>query len=137
MEFNFFNAKELNIDRLKCTIHKSGKLGFNDSARQRLNIVEGMRILIGNSRNENDANLYMKVTSEDDETGFRVNKNGDYYNINTKNLFDNLHVDYVNPEKTIMFYLQEMDVNGEKIYRMKMKERTKNREDATSGSEEN
>ena len=136
MNIKFFSAKELNIDKMKCTVHKSGRLGFNDEARKGLDLNENTFIMIGRNEDPNDKNLYMKVLREQNDAAFKVNKNGDYYNINIKALFELEHIDYTNTEKTIMFYIQEMYIGEDKYYKLKMKERERKKDGGEIQEEE-
>ena len=60
-----------------------------------------------NDDDELDKDLYMTLQKEMDEFCFKVNKAGNYYYANTKELFDSLNIDY--KKKTIMYDIVEME----------------------------
>jgi len=116
MKFSFFNASEFE-QRLKCTIHKTGKLGFSEAAIKKLVIGEKRGVMIGkNEEDESDTNLYMVFMDTDDDRCFRLNKAGGYYYVNTKPLFDKLNLDYQNT--TIIFDIVETPETEMKVYKL-------------------
>lgn len=107
--------------RMKCTIHKNGKLGFSRAAIKKLGILQDKYAKLGfNEENKDDKNLYLVVQSYSDEETYKVNKAGEYYYLNTKHLFDNLHIDY--ERRKIIFDMQEIDSEGTRIYRLNKRE---------------
>jgi hypothetical protein len=120
MELEFFNASEFE-PRLKCTIQKTGKLGFNENAIRKLQINERKCVKFGKVKDNQDINtLYMIVLDSLDKEGFKVNKAGTYYYLNTKALFDKLGFDYAG--KTIMFDIVELEDDGNVIYKLVKRE---------------
>jgi hypothetical protein len=120
MKLNFFNASELE-QKLKCAIHKTGKLGFSESAIKKLGINDQKYIKIAsNEADEADKNLYMVIAAEKDNEGFKINKAGNYYYLNTKALFDKLNFDYINT--SIMFDIIEIEGEEYKIYKLLKRE---------------
>jgi hypothetical protein len=123
MNIKFFKPKEFSTN-LKCTINRSGKLGFSKAAIETLGIAEGKYVKIGINENdendENDNNLYMVVTDNDDGESFKINKAGEYYYLNTRYLFDELMEDYRN--KKIIFDLLKIDYEGKFIYKLNRRE---------------
>ena len=116
LDIDFFKASELD-SKMKCTIQKTGKLGFTESSIKRLNIDESKSIKIGkSSQDESNEVLYMVVVDGIDPDGFKVNKAGKYYYLNTKMLFQTLGFDY--KKITIMFDIIEIEDNGRKIFKL-------------------
>lgn len=119
MRISFFNAS--NLERIKCTIHITGKLGFTENASKRLNLNEKKSILIGtNDDDKEDSNLYMVIKETIEKEAFKVNKAGNYYYINAKTLFDTLKYDYI--KNNISFDLVPIEIEGENIIKMIKKE---------------
>lgn len=120
MEIKFFSAKEFESN-LKCSIHKTGRLGFSGNAVERLKLEQNRFIRIGSDENEITRVLYMKIHNEDDGESFRANKAGDYFYVNTKPLFDKLGIDYVN--NVVIFDIVGIDYEGETIYKLTRREK--------------
>lgn len=116
MKLKFIKAQD--IDRnVKCAIHKTGKLGFSSAAIDKLDISAGKGVMIAvNEDDENDKNLYMLVTSQQNEDVFKVGKAGDYFYVNTKALFDTLGIDYRN--KKIIYDIVDFENEGTKMYKL-------------------
>jgi hypothetical protein len=116
LELDFFNASEFET-RLKCTIQKTGKLGFNESAIKKLHLNENKSIKFGKSKDIQDVeSLYMVILDGVESEAFKVNKAGTYYYLNTKGLFDKLGYDY--SVKTIMFDIIEVANGVSAIYKL-------------------
>ena len=123
MKLKFFNAEETSRNA-KATVHTSGKLGFSGDAIDYLEIKEGKSILLGqNEEDEKDFNLYAAVYDGIQEGAFRINKAGDYYYVNTKNLFDTLNIDYKG--KRIIYDLVKFNYEGTPMIKMLRREITK------------
>lgn len=120
MKILFFKPT-ITTGNIKCTIHKNGKLGFSRQAIYKLKISDNNYAKIGiNAENKSEKNLYLIIQGHKDEETFKINKAGDYYYINTKYLFDELHIDY--SRKKIIFDIQEIKTNGNTIYRLNKRE---------------
>ncbi len=123
MKLKFLNP-EKGEKNLKATIHKSGKLGFTIQAAEKLKLEKGKSIGIAiNEDDENDKNLYVEIYSENKPHSLSALKAGDYFYLNTKDLFNSLKMDYVN--KFISFNISEIDINGTTYFKFayKAKER--------------
>lgn len=121
MKIKFIKAKDLERN-LKCTVHKSGKLGFTESSIKKLNIEKNRYIRIGqNEEEENSDDLYMEIQENDDEFCFKAVKAGKYFYVNTKAMFDLLNVDY--KKNTVMYDIIEMENEGMLIYKLKRREK--------------
>jgi hypothetical protein len=116
MELKFFDADEIQ-NNAKCTIHKSGKLGFSMDAIKMLGIDEtkSIQIAAGEDYDEN-GNLYIKVGPENTKGAFSISKAGKYYYLNTKNLFNQLGLNYQRDK--IMFDVVEVDIDKETYYKL-------------------
>lgn len=116
MELNFFNAEEIQ-GNAKCTIHKSGKLGFSMDAINMIGIDENKSIGIAAGEDYDDTgNLYIKVFEGDKRGAFSVSKAGEYYYLNTKNLFNKLDIDY--KREKVIYDVTEYEINGEQYYKL-------------------
>lgn len=95
MKLNFIKITESGRN-VKATVHSSGKLGFSGDAIRYYNINDGMYIAFATSEDENDKNLYAVFYDEYREGALKLKKAGHYYYANTKNMFDELGIDYRN-----------------------------------------
>ncbi len=116
IDIDFFNADDLE-NNVKCSIHKSGKIGFSGNAIEKLNIGRNKSVSIGKGKDDNELEfLYMKFNKEEISGAFPINKAGDYYYINTKTLFDKLGFDY--RKERIIFDIVEIENGGENVYKL-------------------
>lgn len=114
-EFSFFNAGDY-TSNLKCTIQKTGKIGFSEFTQRMIGIKEGMSIQIGvDGTKENYRCLLFKLLHTVESNAFKVQKAGNYYYINPKPLLDDLGIKY--KEKSIMYDMVMAD-EGERIYKL-------------------
>lgn len=121
MKINFIKAKDFERN-VKCTVHKSGKLGFTESSIKKLNIEKNRYVKLGtNDEEKNSEDLYMTLQESDDEFCFKAVKAGKYYYINTKALFDMLNVDY--KKNTVIYDIIEINDEGMLIYKLKRREK--------------
>lgn len=124
MELEFFNAEEIQ-GNAKCTIHKSGKLGFSMDAIEMLGLGENKSVRIAKGEDyEDTGNLYIKVCTENERGAFTVSKAGDYYYLNAKNLFNKLGLNY--QKEKIIYDIVEIEIENETYYKLvrRIKERT-------------
>ena len=116
MELKFFNAEEIQ-GNAKCTIHKSGKLGFSMDAIELMNIDENKSISIAKGSDyEDSGNLYAKVNNGNIRSAFSVSKAGEYYYLNTKNLFNQLGLNY--QKDKIIYDVVEVEIENETYYKL-------------------
>lgn len=116
MKLKFFNSSELGA-KMKATVHTSGKLGFSIEANRILNLAEIRSIQIAsNEEDPADLNLYMVLNNEVVPGAFKLIKVGNYFNLNTKGLFDNLKVDYKN--LTVIYDIVKTDYQGQEILKL-------------------
>ncbi len=115
MKFNFIVPKHGTI---KCTIQKSGKLGFTRAAIKELGINDNSYVKFGtNAEDKSDEDLYLLVKQEQDRESFKVNRAGDYYYVNTKQMFNDLGIDYV--KEKVIYDIGKVIDNGNTYYRLK------------------
>lgn len=124
-----FNAKEY-TSKLKATIQASGKLGFTQETIKTLELTPDCSVLIGQEEGQG-GNLYMGVLREQREDAFPVIASGQYVNLNTKQLFDELKVEYT--KWTIMYDLLRFkdgdDAMGAECYKMVMRKNPRNQDE--------
>lgn len=125
MALKIIEVKKFKI-KLKCSIHASGKLGFSESAAERINFEDNKAIQFAEDENRI---LYLIPVKEENENSFKANKAGQYYNINTKVLFDNLGYDYKN--NSIWFDMIEQYDNDldKKVFKLLKTEKPRKNED--------
>ncbi len=112
---------------IKCTIHKSGKLGFSKEAINEMKIDSNKSVRIAtNESDENDNNLYLVVEEGKKEDAFRIIKAGDYFYLNTKRLFDELEIDY--EKNKIIYDVIDTEIEGMKVYKLKRREKSRQKE---------
>lgn len=120
MRIKFITPKA-GYGKVKCTVHKNGKLGFSQAAIRRLNVTDSKHFKIGvNEEDRYDDSLYLMIAENEDRDTYDVNKAGNYYYLNTRNLFDELNIDYRN--KKIIYDIEEIEYEGRKLYRLKKRE---------------
>ncbi len=116
MKLEFFDADEIQ-GNAKCTIHKSGKLGFSMDAINLLGITEGKSIGIAKGEDYDESgSLYLKVFEGAQKGAFSISKAGEYYYLNTKNLFNKLELDY--RKDKIIYDVAEIELEGEKFFKL-------------------
>ena len=116
MKLKYINAEDSERNA-KATVHASGKLGFSSDAIEYLDITEGKAIQFAqNAEDVNDLNLYAVVHGSSQEGAFRLNKAGKYYYVNTRNMFDNLNIDYKHTK--IIYDLVKIENDGNQIIKM-------------------
>ncbi|MDP4283847.1 MAG: hypothetical protein Q8891_05455 [Bacteroidota bacterium] len=121
MKLKFLNPDKVEKN-IKGTIHKSGKLGFTIQAANKLQLNKGKSVGIAiNEDDESDKNLYIEIYSEKKEHSLPILKAGDYFYVNTKDLFDSLKFDYIN--NYITFDISELEISGNVYFKFKFKER--------------
>ena len=124
-----FNAKEFSL-KPKATIQQSGKLGFNRDAIDQLKISEEKGVVLAPDTSDKKV-YYMAMVDIQGEHVFPVRVSGQYFYINTKQLFDKLEVDYAN--NSCIFDLVRCDKYDEQIggecYKMTLRMSVRTQED--------
>jgi hypothetical protein len=116
MKLKFIKAEDTERNA-KATVHASGKLGFSSDAIEYLEITEGKAIQFAqNAEDDNDINLYAVIHDSLQEGDFRLSKAGKYFYVSTKNMFDNLNIDYKRTK--IIYDLVKTDNEGIQIIKM-------------------
>jgi len=106
-----FNAKEYSL-KPKATIQQSGKLGFNRDAIDQLKISDGKGVILAPDTGDKKT-YYMALVDEPTQQAFPVRVSGQYFYINTKQLFDKLEIDYT--RNSCIFDLIRCDRYDEQI----------------------
>ncbi|MDQ2719428.1 MAG: hypothetical protein M3Z26_06645 [Bacteroidota bacterium] len=118
-EINFFDAREY-ASNLRCTIQKTGKIGFTDYTQKKLSMNDDMSIRIGIDGIKGEYNnLVIQILNEVQPQAFKVNKAGNYFYINPKALLDELGLTY--KAKNIMYEMISLN-EDEKTYKLIKKE---------------
>ena len=108
-------AKQTNRN-VKCTIHKSGTLGFSKEAANKLKLSPGQYLSFSiNEDDTNENNLYVEILNEEIEGSIRISKAGNYFYAKTKLLFDELDVNY--KENTVIYDIIDFDYENKKMYK--------------------
>ena len=116
MKLKFLKAEEPGR-KAKATVHSTGKLGFSKEAVEYLGIKEGKSIQFAqDEENPDDPNLYAVIHLGATEGAFRINKAGNYFYLNTTNLFDGLKLDYKG--KKIIYDLVKFQYEGKQFIKM-------------------
>lgn len=105
--------------RLKCTIQRSGKLGFTETTAKHLQLdkVEAVQFATDDEDKEENTLYLINGVSESAPNAFKVCKAGMYYHVNTKRLFEGLNLDF--ESNTIIFDLKrEPKYEQMEVYRM-------------------
>jgi hypothetical protein len=119
------NEFEKNV---KATLQSTGRLGFSDGAKKKMQIETGKYIVIAtNEEDETDENLYAWLEDTEEGGGFRINKGGEYYNANTKPLFDGLKIDYKDKNNLIIYDIIDFDNDGTSIFKFIKRVHTRNK----------
>ncbi len=122
-----FNAKEYTL-RLKATIQATGKLGFTAETIKTLSLTPECSIVIGPD-DVNKEIMYMGVARTRRDDAFPVMSAGQYLYLNTKQLFDDLNLDY-SSQWTVMFDLSRFkdgdEIMGCECYKMQMRRNPRN-----------
>ena len=125
-----FNAKNY-TKRLKATIQATGKLGFTAETIKTLGLTTDCSIILGPD-DENKSIYYMGILREHREDAFAVMSSGQYLFLNTKQLFDDMCIDY-SAKWTVMFDLSRFkegdEVMGCECYKMTMRKNPRNNEE--------
>lgn len=91
MALKFLSAREYAV-RLKTAIHATGKYGFAETTANALELTKDSYVAF--AKDEETGTLYFINNAESTPDSFKVMKNGDYFSVNTKALFDALGYDY-------------------------------------------
>jgi hypothetical protein len=137
MKIQFVKPAAANVN-VKATVHINGKLGFSKAATKKFSLDEGKFIKIGvNSEDENDKNLYVIIKNFDDGESLKIHKAGQYYYVNTKQLFDNLGIDY--QTKKIIYDVEDFEYSNIKMHKFVKRELDRDgiEPDTESDGEEN
>jgi len=115
----FFEASEYSSN-LRCTVQRSGRIGFTDFTQKKLGINENITVKIGiDGTKDSFQHLIFQFLEGKESGGFKINKAGNYYYFNPKALLDELNIVYTG--KNIIYDMAPL--NSEmKIYKLIKKE---------------
>jgi hypothetical protein len=120
MKLKFIKAEDT-ARNAKATVHKTGKLGFSSDAIECLDIREGKSIQFAqNADDGSDNNLYAVIHEGHEEGAFKLIKAGNYFYVNTKNMFDSLNIDYKTAK--VIYDLVMIENEGSQIVKMLRRE---------------
>lgn len=114
----------------RVSIHKTGKLGFNRDAADFLDLKNQVSASIfTNEEDPTDLNLYTQFHAEEMiEDSFKVSKAGEYYYLNTRNLFDKMEIEY-DGNHTISYDIFKKEIEGEEYFVFKRRNQKEEEED--------
>jgi len=117
MNLKFIKPSTLDKN-LKATAHKSGKLGFTIEAAKKLKLAETKSANIAiNTDDFTDTNLYITINEAVESDSYKINKAGAYFYINTKALFDDMKIDYVND--SIVYDISLETIDGQSFFKFR------------------
>lgn len=117
LKLKVHKANELDRN-VKATVQSTGRLGFSDGANKKMKIETGKFLMLAtNEEDEKDENLYAWLEETDKNGGFRINKGGQYFNANTKPLFDELKINYKDAENLIIYDIVDFEYEGNPIFK--------------------
>jgi hypothetical protein len=129
MKLRFINPASLDKN-LKATVHKSGKLGFTVEAANKLKLQAFKSASIAiNDEDPTDTSLYMIINDTIVDSSFKINKAGEYYYINTKALFDDMKIDYLN--RSVVYDISVEQIDQLQVFKLKRR-REKEEKDSLS-----
>ncbi len=118
-----FGAKEYGV-KLKASVHKTGRLGFDAATAQWLAITKDTNFKFGE---EEDGSRYLIITKEDDGDTFKPMLAAGYYSLDVKTIMNVWQVPYA--QETIIFDLVDVTNRyaelGKTVLQMKMRAVTK------------
>jgi hypothetical protein len=102
---------------IKATIHKSGKLGFSQTAIDKLGLDQNTFVMIGTNKvQRDDRAIYIKIADKTHELALKVNKAGQYYYINTRDFFNENNIDF--NRKKIIYDIVDISEGNEKLFKL-------------------
>jgi len=123
---------------VKATLQSTGRLGFSEGAKKKMKIESGKFIVIAtNEEDETDDNLYAWLEDTENSGGFKVNKGGEYYNINTKPLFDKLRIDYTDKDNLIIYDIVDFDYDDQQIFKLIKRVHARNKKNKKTDASDN
>ena len=104
---------------IKMTVQKTGRLGFSKAASDFLELEKYRFCQFGENEEEHDdKHLYMMLLEEKGEYTFSISRAGAYYYVRAKQLLGELDIDYRNEDRTIIFDIEKVNADTEKVYRL-------------------
>lgn len=120
MKLKFIKISETERN-VKATVHTTGKLGFSSDAIKTLGIDVNKSIAFAQNEDDTtDKNLYAIIHEGIQEGALKISKAGEYYYVNTKNLFDTIGIDYKSAR--IIFDIVKTEYEGQPILKLLRRE---------------
>jgi hypothetical protein len=110
MELEFLDIN-VSKGKPKATIHKSGKLGFNNEAIQYMDLNKKPMYKLAKA-GDNEYLYLLEV--QDDKGAAKVSKAGNYFYLNVGDAFDRLELDYRN--NTVIFDIKKETYKDQNLY---------------------
>jgi hypothetical protein len=103
---------------MRYSLNWSREIGFTKDAAIKLKLADAKSARIAlNEDEKSDENLYVIIDYETEEAGFKINKAGEYYYINTKALFDGLEMDYL--KESYVYDITTTTIDDQQVYKFK------------------
>ncbi len=120
MKLKYWKPKREGV--VKCSIHRSGKLGFSIAAVKSLELTQNKFFKFAVDEDvKNLEIIYMKLQDVEDEHTLRPSKAGSYFFLNTRDFFNTYGLDY--KKSTIIYDICEVEIEGEKWYKLVKREK--------------
>lgn len=126
MELLFIDMPE-SEKPLKCTVQKTGFLGFTAATSEELKLTKENSIKFAvdrNGKNDPKSDLYMIINEGYESGSSKMKQTGVYLSCNTKVLFEKIGLDYNSKDKTYIYDIYKTDdlYEGKIIYKLKFRE---------------
>jgi hypothetical protein len=114
-------TREESSEKIKLSSHKDGKSGFSSDAVEKLQLDANMYVQFGiDEDNPKEENLLMRIFNKKVPQALKINKNGKYFSVKTKQLFQDIGLDFKN--KKFIFDLEEKTFEGNIYYKLNKRE---------------
>lgn len=121
MKIKIIESKE--IQNRKCTLHKTGDLGFSNTAIKEMNVADYKSVTLGVDEEDNDNKcLFLRLNKNEVIGDYKIKQAGGYYTVKSKAFFDELKINYEDTSKTIIFDIEDFEYEGEQWYKLKKRE---------------
>lgn len=136
--FKIRSAKQF-ATKLTSRIQKTGKLGFGDKEKKLMNLNAGVYLTFV-SNDEDVPVTHLIIKREKDEDSFELKNVNKYPFVETKQLFDFFHFDYIN-QNVYFDLIRETALDeelGGEVYRMneRINEKSNQNDDEQSNEED-
>lgn len=123
LQLDFIDVETLD-KTTKATVHKTGKLGFTSDAARKLDLDTNTSMQFAvNKEDASDSNFYVIIHKNVQKGALKVNKAGQYFYLNAKNLFDTYKIDY--KKESVVFDITPDTINDRLVYVFKRRSKKK------------